>query len=409
MSCTLYTWAGNTFSQAVEVTAKLSNHKLSVSDLVPGSAPEGFPAYASAPSITTEDGQKLTQFSAILNHISGQNDIETTELISIAELVLKPAMSAWVYPTLGAMPNNKQNINEGKKALLSALNDLNSKLASKTFLVGERPSAADAAMVAALVLAFKQVLAEQYRTNFPHVTRWFNTCVNHPDFTAFGSVTLCEKEAGFDSKTFAELNKKGGNNAKKDTKKDNKQKAAAPKKAEKKPENTEDDAPQFPKSKDPWEGLGGKYDMDAWKRCYSNNDTVPVAMKYFWEHMDAENYSCWFGKYRYGDEIGQVFMASNLVRGMFQRIDKMRKHSFGSVLIIGGQKPNDIEIEGVWFWKGQDIAFKLCNDWTVDYDGYDWKKIDTSTDEGKSMVQTYFSWEGPELNGREVADGKVYK
>merc|ERR1719454_2231197 len=101
--------------------------------------------------------------------------------------------------------------------------------------------------------------------------------------------------------------------------------------------------------------------MDAWKRCYSNNDTIPDAMNYFWEKMDKENYSCWFGKYKYGDEIPMPFMASNLIRGMFQRLDKMRKHSFSSVAVLG-EAPN-LEISGVWFWKGQDLAFELSDDW----------------------------------------------
>merc|ERR1719213_1072760 len=91
------------------------------------------------------------------------------------------------------MPNNKGAIAEGKKNLLSALSHLNSYLASKTFLVGERVSAADAAVVASLSLAFKQVLSPEYRKNIPHVVRWFQTCVHK--MPAFVAHTLAEKEA----------------------------------------------------------------------------------------------------------------------------------------------------------------------------------------------------------------------
>merc|ERR1711941_175510 len=103
------------------------------------------------------------------------------------------------------------------------------------------------------------------RKNIPHVVRWFLTCVNQ--MKAFGEHKLCAAEAQFDAKTFGELNKKSG--GKKDDKKQEK-------KAEKKKE--------APKPKDPWAGLGGDYDMDAWKRMYSNNDTVPTAVDYFWEN-----------------------------------------------------------------------------------------------------------------------------
>merc|ERR1712158_302052 len=126
------------------------------------------------------------------------------------------------------------------------------------------------------------------------------------------------------------------------------------------------------KKRDPWEGLGGKYDMDAWKRCYSNNDTIPDAMNYFWEKMDKENYSCWFGKYKYGDEA-----------------------------------PN-LEISGVWFWKGQDLAFELSDDWKVDYDTYEWTKLDTDNEADRKKITEYFAWEG-DFDGKKFQDAKVFK
>merc|ERR1712038_514021 len=408
---TLYTWNGNSNAQAVQATAALAKQNLSVKSVNPGEAISGFPSHAAAPCLSTANGQNLTQLASMLVEISGISNAETLEWISFAENVICPAASAWVFPTLGAMPNNKGAVAEGKKACLAALDYLNSSLADKTFLVGDRPSAADAAVVASLNLAFKQVLAEEYRKNIPHVIRWFQTCVNQPEFSSFGKTALCAKEAAFDAKTFGELNKKdnkkGGDNKKQQQPKKEK---AAPKPKAEKPAPAADagagDAPAADKKKDPWAGLGGKYDMDAWKRCYSNNDTIPDAMNYFWEKMDKENYSIWFGKYKYGDEIPQPFMASNLIRGMFQRLDKMRKHSFGSVAVLG-EAPN-LEISGVWFWKGQDLAFELSDDWKVDYDTYDWKKLDVSSDADKKKIQEYFAWEG-DFDGKKFQDAKVFK
>lgn len=409
---TLYTWSGNSNAQAAQTTAALSKSSLSVKDVVPGEAIEGFPSHANAPCLKASNGQNLTQLASILIELSGASDPETLEWISFAENVICPAACAWVYPTLGAMPNNKGAVNEGKKNLLAALEFLNCSLASKTFLVGERPSAADAAVVASLNLAFKQVLSEEYRTNIPHAVRWFLTCVNQPEFNSFGKTALCEKEATFDAKTFGELNKKGKDSNKKQENKPKKEKAAPKPKAEKKPApkpDAEGDAPAEAapaKKKDPWADLGGKYDMDAWKRCYSNNDTIPVAMDYFWEKMDKENYSVWFGKYKYGDEIPQPFMASNLIRGMFQRLDKMRKHSFSSVAVLG-EAPN-LEISGVWFWKGQDLAFELSDDWKVDYDTYDWTKLNVDNEADRKKITEYFAWEG-HFEGKKFQDAKVFK
>jgi len=160
-----------------------------------------------------------------------------------------------------------------------------------------------------------------------------------------------------------------------------------------------------------WADLGGDYDMDAWKRCYSNNDTIPDAMNYFWEHATDDvkaNYSVWYGKYKYGDEIAMPFMASNLIRGLYQRIDKMRKHSFGNCCVFGGETKGDIEISGVWFWKGQGLAFELSDDWKTDYDTYEWKKLSWDDAKDRKMITEYFAHEG-DFDGKKFYEGKVWK
>jgi len=410
---TLYTWAGNSNAAAVQATAALAGKNIKVADFVPGTAPAGFPACASAPVFTTECGKNLTQLSAILAAVNGKSCPVTLEWIGFAENNVTPAAAAWAFPTVGAMPNNKGAIAEGKKNLLACLDHLNSYLASKTFLAGERPSAADAAVVASLSLAFKQVLAPEYRKNCPHVVRWFQTCVHK--MPAFGAHQLAEKEAQFDGKTFGELNKKAGGNNKKEQKPKQEKKKQEPKKEQAKPAekpaasaNAADDALAAKKAKDPWFGMPGDYDFDAWKRCYSNNDTVPTAMDYFWEKFDAENYSLWFCNYKYGDEISMPFMASNLIRGFFQRIEKMRKNSFANMCVFGGKEKGDINISGVWFWKGQNLAFEMCEDWTTDYDCYTWEKLDSTNPEHRLKVQEYFAWEG-KFDGKSFYEGKTWK
>ena len=50
-------------------------------------------------------------------------------------------------------------------------------------------------------------------------------------------------------------------------------------------------------------------------------------------------------------------MTSNLVSGMLQRIEKLRKYAFASVLILG--EDNNNSIEGVWVTRGQQLAFDV--------------------------------------------------
>jgi len=57
------------------------------------------------------------------------------------------------------------------------------------------------------------------------------------------------------------------------------------------------------------------FNMEDWKRMYSNNDTKTVALPYFWQNFDKENYSLWFCEYKYPEELKMIFMTCNLVGG----------------------------------------------------------------------------------------------
>jgi elongation factor 1-gamma len=91
---------------------------------------------------------------------------------------------------------------------------------------------------------------------------------------------------------------------------------------------------------------------------------------------------------------------------MFQRLDKMRKHAFGSVCLFGDN--SNSTISGIWIWRGHELAFELCPDWQIDYESYAWKKLDPADEKTKSIVNSYFTWEGIE-NPKPVNQGKIFK
>lgn len=162
-----------------------------------------------------------------------------------------------------------------------------------------------------------------------------------------------------------------------------------------------------PKSKDPFDEMPkGTFNMDDFKRFYSNNEEAK-SIPYFWEKFDKENYSIWYGEYKYSEELTKVFMSCNLITGeysdpcirskvfgvrfqkfwrnyrgenilveqaprhfyctvlehifkflgMYQRLDKMRKQCFASVCLFGTD--NDSTISGIWVWRGQNLAFEV--------------------------------------------------
>jgi len=162
-----------------------------------------------------------------------------------------------------------------------------------------------------------------------------------------------------------------------------------------------------PKSKDPFDALPkGTFNFEDFKRFYSNNDEA-VSLPYFWEKFDKENYSIWMGEYKYNEELTQVFMSCNLIGGMFQRLDKMRKQAFGSVCVFG--ENNNSSISGIFVWRGQGLAFELSPDWQVDYDVYSWQKLEADSEETKKLVAQYFSWNGTDKEGRPFNQGKIFK
>ena len=88
------------------------------------------------------------------------------------------------------------------------------------------------------------------------------------------------------------------------------------------------------------------------------------AVPFFWENFDKEGWSIWKATYNYNSELKKIFMVSNLVSGMMQRIEKLRKYAFASVLILG--EDNNAAIEGVWVMRGQELAIQCKYQCTVD-------------------------------------------
>merc|ERR1739838_374228 len=303
----------------------------------------------------------------------------------------------------------KNATERAKEDIKAALQTLNDHLLTRTFLVGERLTLADIAVACTLLNLYKQVLDPSFRKPFLNVTRWFTTVINQPNAkSVLGSFTLCSKMAEFDSKKYAEFSGKGAGDKAKAPKAEAEKKKEPEKKKEKK-EDPEDDGfgAMEPKKKDPLDALPkGSFDLEEWKRFYSNNDEEP-SIAWFWEHFDHENYSIWKGDYKYNEELTMVFMSCNLIGGMFQRLEKLKKNAFASACLFGSD--NDSSISGIWVFKGQELAFELSEDWQIDYSSYGWRKLDSKSEECKKLVHQYWKWEGDDDKGRKFNQGKIFK
>lgn len=352
--------------------------------------------------------------------LRGASDFEKAEVmqwLSFADTEIGPAAAAWVYPIMGIMQFNKSSNERAKQDINAVLKTLQTRLVNYTFLVGERITLADIVVFTTLLHLFQHVADPAFRKPYFAVNRWFLTILNQPQTQAVvKDFKFCEKEAAFDPKKYQEFQAKHGGGGGADhaaPKKEKKPAAEKPVKKEKEvePEEELDAAEQAllmePKSKDPFDSLPkGTFNFDDFKRVYSN-EPEEKSIPYFFEKFDAENYSIWFGEYKYADELTKVFMSCNLIGGMYQRLDKMRKQAFASCCLFG--EDNNSTISGVWVWRGQELAFPLSPDWQIDYESYDWKKLDPKSEETKKLVTQYFSWSGTDKSGRKFNQGKIFK
>ena len=252
----------------------------------------------------------------------------------------------------------------------------------KTFISGERLSDADLAFVSAVKYVYEKALGNPSKSNFKNFNRYYNTVINQPQFKDAADLQLFKAPAA------SKAPQASGADAAADLM-DQLEKLQA-------------------KPKDPFSTLPATtFDFDDYKRRYSNNPPENY-LPYFWEKFDAENCSIWLCEYKFSDELGLVFMSSNLVRGALQRLDKARKQSFGSMVVFGEDNKNTIA--GLWVWRGQDLMFNLTEDWQVDYESYDWKKLDPKADETKQLVELFFKQsEDSVYKGKKYADGKIFK
>merc|ERR1712127_804931 len=115
--------------------------------------------------------------------------------VDFAANELELPASVWFYPALGYMPFQKAAYEKAKADLALSLAVLNDTLLTKTYLVGDKITLADITVASALVYPMKLVCDKAYLKPFGNVMRWFNTCVNQPEFKkVIGNVTLCKKE-----------------------------------------------------------------------------------------------------------------------------------------------------------------------------------------------------------------------
>ncbi|RKP12660.1 hypothetical protein BJ684DRAFT_20814 [Piptocephalis cylindrospora] len=353
--------------------------------------------HGAVPVLETTGGSCIFESDAIAYYTASQQEnspllgVDKVQAAQILQWILFangsicPSLGTWLAPVFGYGTFNKVTYNNAVAALKRSLGTLDAHFLRNTFFVGERISLADITIACDLKVAFSTIFDPAFRKGIPNVTRWFTTIMAQPHVAAtLGEVTFAEKEA--------------------QPKKDEKA-APAPKKVETAAVAAEE--PAAPKAKSALDLLPkSSFNLEDWKRFYSNNDTKPDAMDYFWKNLDREGYSIWKVDYKYNDELTKVFMSSNLIGGFFARLERARKYVFASLLVMG--EDNNSAISGYFVIRGQEVPFEVYD--AADYDSYNFTKVENLDDEKtRALIADYFAWEGDFEGGMKFADGKIFK
>jgi len=396
MSYTLHTPAGNFRAFKALIAAEYNGIKVDAPEF-DASVVSSLSPNKKAPILVTPTGSVIFESNAIARYLAkvrrdtglaGENAFEEASIDSWVEWSaneLELPCCVWFYPVAGYMPFHPDAYTKAKDDVGKALSVLNEHLVDKTYIVGERITLADICLASTLVYPLKLVCDKNFLKSYGNVTRWFQTCVNQPQFEAvIGKVTLCKKELTAPGQSAPKAPKAEKKGKKKDApKKEKKEKAAAPAPAPAK------------KAEHPYKIMDKEakspFSMDAWKKMYSNCATYDEGMKYFWEKFDQSGWSIWHQNYNYNEDNKRTFMTSNAVGGFQQRTDEIRKWAFGVMWVLGTED-TVLEIQGMWLLRGDTVQHMInAND---DANWYTWTKVAgpgmDATDEVKERIKEYW-------------------
>lgn len=407
----LYGFLSNPRTTGILAVAKANNLDIELVETIPASAPADYAklnALGKIPTFVGADGLVLSECIAIYIYVASQNE-KTTLLgktkqdyanilkwMSFFNTEVLPKFGSWYGPLLGRSAYNKKAIDDASKEALKAIAVAEEHLQHNTFLVGERITLADIFAASVIARGFELVFGKQFRDEFPAVTRWFKTIYNQSVYSSVAPAAVFNDEPKLVN---VPPKKEAAPKAAK--------KEAAPKaKAAAAP--AEEEPQEAPRPKHPLSLLPrATFDLDEWKRTYSNKDT-PEALKWFWENTNFEEFSIWKVQYKYNSELTLTFMSNNLIGGFNNRLEASRKYIFGCASVYG--ENNNSIIEGAFVIRGQEYlpAFDVA----PDYESYSFTKLDHTKAEDRAYVDEQWSWEKPiTFEGKEYphVDGKVFK
>merc|ERR1712032_1360109 len=196
MSDTLYAVGGSSKAFKAIITASIVGYPLNVKEVQinkDGSVPEGASPTGLFPCLETPNGC-ITESHGICRYIARarpQGDLYGHSFFSSAQIdsyidwsvvnLEVPALLQ-VLPLLGRMEKNFQVVKKAQTDFKTGLQKLETDLALRTFIAGDRLSLADIVICSILHYPMKFFMDAEYRREFPNLTRYFSFVVSTPHF-----------------------------------------------------------------------------------------------------------------------------------------------------------------------------------------------------------------------------------
>lgn len=344
----------------------------------------------SVPVLRTQDGS-ITGSTAIARHFArladdksllGNDEFEQAqvdEYMNLVDLQVHPQAKTIMYLLTGRIPcENHHKLNHIVGELKKSLEYYNKVLEGQDYLVGNHLTLVDVQLASHILYPLSFAINPPFRNKILNLMNWFYRVTSHKDLFSqvFGKVKLATKVL----KVPEPVKKK--EEPKKKEKKEDKKEEKKEKKEEKK-----DDLPPT------------KLVLDDFKRFIINSpDKINDLTNFLKKDFEKEAWSIWHLKYEiYKDEGSVLHKTGNLMNGFIERAEACRRGAFGMHAVIGDE-PN-LEIEGVWMWRGQDVMPEMKEHPSFEY--YQSRKLDVDKTEDVKIIQDFWcQGVGDKMNGK---------
>ncbi|OMJ66652.1 hypothetical protein SteCoe_36437 [Stentor coeruleus] len=317
--------------------------------------------------------------------------VQIDEFLEISKDDLDKPIKLWLDMVFGNVQTDAEKLKKAQADVKKFLFIIEQKLKKTSHIVGTSLTIADISLACSLTWAFRVVFDEKYRKPLNALNAWYTKIATLPQFVSvWGTVKLAKVALEAPAPTVKVEPPKPA------PKKEEEKKAPAKPK-----DDDEDEEKPAAKQVNPLDLLPPTtFELDEWKKLITNTKDRKSVMPTFWEKLDKAGWSAWFIHYEKAEGEGEKMVPfENLLDGFVQRMESIRRYSFGTMGIYGDVP--SLEIKGCLLMRGQDILQGLLDHPQFEYCKR--AKADWENDCDRKRLEDFWA----NVNDNDTVDGLV--